>query len=158
HALAPVIEMAVRLERVSDAAVYLQVLACGHLEASYSRQARGGGGGRQIVRRRFRRPSAIIGVRARKLGRHRNIGELVLDSLKAPEWATEYLAIHRIVACHAKTGIGSADCFKGCLHRGLVDKAFEHEDPGHSLCRRTLEIDPVVRAELVETVEPRPLH
>src|SRR5690606_28596707 len=92
HALAPVIEMAVRLERVSDAAVYLQVLACGHLEASYSRQARGGGGGRQIVRRRFRRPSAIIGVRARKLGRHRNIGELVLDSLKAPEWATEYLA------------------------------------------------------------------
>jgi hypothetical protein len=70
------------------------------------------------------------GVRAGKLGRHVNIGELVLDRLKGSDRPPEGVTLGRVGPCHVQAGLRPADLLEGDEHGGPVE---QHADQVEAL-------------------------
>ena len=132
--LAPIIEMAVGLECVADAAMDLDILPRCIFECIDSGQPGRGGGDGQRVGIIKRSPGSEISVGTRQFDGDRDVGEFVLDGLIAGQRAAEYLSIHRIIPRHQQAGVSSTHCFECGLYGGTVEQLVKY-----SLRRRRLQ-------------------
>ena len=113
-------ELRVGLPGEADATVRLDVFLGGEVVGLRGRDARSGGGQRQIGAAVGEHHRAVVGVGARQLELHVAVGELVLDRLVRADGAAERITLQGIVARHVHGRFRAAHLREGKVDRGAI--------------------------------------